>query len=130
MAVESGKDGAVYQGAGPTKILDITGWTLDREIATGAYTSSDTAGITKRVTGFTDATGTFDFVGDGEDDASVPAIGADVALQLRSDGVTGQRGWKFTSVIIKSISITVTVDENPIAGSAVFEANSAPAELP
>lgn len=124
MATASGKDGEVYEGA--NKVADITGWTLDREVATGAYTSSDTAGIVKRVQGFTDWSGTFDYVGDGEDSANMPDIGDEITLNLRSTGATV--GWTGTA-IVKSNNVTVTVDENPIAGSVVFEGNGAIAEL-
>lgn len=75
-----------------TKIIECTGWTMERPAVEGAYASNNTNGYRRRVTGTKDATGTITAIYDPDSPIEAQMqVGDRVYLQLHNKSTLGHK---------------------------------------
>lgn len=116
---ESGKDGKVLIGA--TSVGDITKWTLNKEIVTSRFASSETAGYKKTISGVRHASGTLE----GAWDASLTSTVKDGTAATLLLHLNGSELYTVPA-IMKNFRITVDINDGTFTQfTADFESNGA-----
>jgi len=109
VAAVSGQYGKIMLGS--SNLVECTGWTWDRNVASHAYASCATAGYKKRVAGTKDSTGTASGIYDPADQIDdLIDIGDLVSLLLY---VTAIKYYTVPSLVV-SVGLEVDVEEGEI----------------
>ena len=116
----SGKNGNLHIGTGAaTEVADVRNWRLSRTADNPAYNSSDTGGVTKRLSGNTDWSATFTAYFQDDADVSV-SEGDEVTIKLYVDASRYYEG----NAIVSRIEEEVPIEDAGLVGYEVeVEAN-------
>jgi hypothetical protein len=123
----SGKDGTVFIGAAgastqPTKILEVTKWTLDPTVSVSKYNANTTFGHKKAVAGVRDTKGTIEVKIDADDGTQL-GPGQEVSLLLQLDD-TPANSFTIKRAVIAGGPLEVDIDNGEVVGvTYAFEAS-------
>ena len=111
----SGKGGKVLIGATP--VAEVEEWSLDEDVFTSRWVSSDTAGAKRTIGGATEFAGSFNYKFDMAATGPIVLNGASVTLKLYLDSTHFYQG----AAVLKARKNKVSLQGEVIGGSCTFE---------
>lgn len=128
----SGKGGTAHLGTAegataPTKILEVTKWTLEQSVSVNKYHSNATDAHKRAVAGVRDTKGTIELKVDKDDGPGLYA-GVEIALRLGTDSDGGSGAatnyFHIKHAVISSAPIECDIEDGNIVGMTFnFEAS-------